>query len=125
MQTSEEVPPLALTTYATACHCPNEGLKQKKLIYAKRIPGRELCSDYTTSWNDQEKTKELNLKRVQMLPNELDHLLKTVRSQDEDYLAILSPLTFRRTSPWQLLYPLQAYRTNLFDSSAHSNRVPA
>lgn len=55
-------------------------LKQKKLIYAKRIPGRELCSDYTTSWNDQEKTKELSLKREQMFPDELDLLLKTVRS---------------------------------------------
>ena len=54
-------------------------LKQKKLIYAKRIPGRELCSDYSTSWNDQEKTKELSQKRKDMFPDELDLLLKTVR----------------------------------------------
>ena len=52
-------------------------LKQKKLIYAKRIPGRELCSDYTTAWNDPEKTKELNQKRKEMFPDELDLLLMT------------------------------------------------
>ena len=54
--------------------------KQKKLIYAKRIPGRELCSNYSTSGNDQENTRELSLKREQMFPDELDLLLKTVRS---------------------------------------------
>ena len=55
-------------------------LKARKLIYAKRIPGRELCSTYTTSWNDQEKTKELSQRRKEMFPDELDLLLKTVRS---------------------------------------------
>ena len=54
-------------------------LKAKKLIYCKRIPGKELCSQYTSSWNDKEKTKELSLKRKQMFPDELDLLLKTVR----------------------------------------------
>jgi len=53
-------------------------LKQKKLIYAKRIPGRELCSEYTTSWNDQDKTKELSQKRKDMFPDELDLLLQTI-----------------------------------------------
>jgi len=54
-------------------------LKAKKLIYCKAIPGRELCSQYTSSWNDKEKTKELSQKRKQMFPDELDLLLKTIR----------------------------------------------
>ena len=54
-------------------------LKAKKLIYCKRITGKELCSQYTSSWNDKEKTKELSLKRKQMFPDKLDLLLKTVR----------------------------------------------
>lgn len=57
----------------------NKTLKSKKLIYCKRIPGRTLCSDYTTSWNDLERTKELNKKRGQMFADPLDVLLKTVR----------------------------------------------
>ena len=54
-------------------------LKAKKLIYCKRISGKELCSQYTSSWNDKEKTKELSQKRKQMFPDELDLLLKTIR----------------------------------------------
>lgn len=58
----------------------NKTLKAKKLIYCKRIPGRTLCSDYTTSWNDLERTKELNKKRGQMFSDPLDVLLKTIRN---------------------------------------------
>ena len=54
-------------------------LKSKKLIYCKRIAGKELCSQYTSSWNDKEKTKELSLKRKQMFPDKLDLLLKTIK----------------------------------------------
>ena len=54
-------------------------LKSKKLIYCKRITGKELCSQYTSSWNDKEKTKELSLKRKQMFPDKLDLLLKTIK----------------------------------------------
>ena len=58
----------------TAKHC-----KIKKLIYCKRIPGVELCTDYTSSWNDKERTKELTKKRKEMLPDELSLVLKTLR----------------------------------------------
>ena len=57
----------------------NKNLQARKLVYCKRIPGKELCSQYTSSRNDKEKTKELKLKRKQMFPDELDLLLKTVR----------------------------------------------
>lgn len=53
----------------------NKNLKARKLVYCRRIAGKELCSDYTTSWNDSERTKELNLKRKEMFPDELDLLL--------------------------------------------------
>ena len=57
----------------------NKTLKAKKLIYCKRIPGRELCTDYTTSWNNQERTKELSQKRKEMYTDPLDLLIKSVR----------------------------------------------
>ena len=38
---------------------PEQTSEAEEVDLCKRIPGRELCSDYTTSWNDQEKTKEL------------------------------------------------------------------
>jgi len=57
----------------------NKMLKAKKLIYCRRIEGRELCSTYTTSWNDPERQKELNQKREEMFADPLDLLLKTVR----------------------------------------------
>lgn len=57
----------------------NKTLKAKKLIYCRRIAGRELCTDYSTSWNDPARQKELNQKRDEMLPDELDLLLKTIR----------------------------------------------
>ena len=56
----------------------NKTLKAKKLIYCRRIPGRELCTDYSTSWNDPARQKELNQKRDEMFPDELDLLLKTI-----------------------------------------------
>jgi len=55
-------------------------LKTRKLIYCKRIPGRELCSRYETSWNDQEKTKALSQKRKQMFRDPLDLVLDAIRS---------------------------------------------
>ena len=54
-------------------------LKTRKLIYCKRIPGRELCSDYTSSWNDPEKTKVLSHKRKEMFKDPLDLLLKSIQ----------------------------------------------
>ena len=61
----------------------NKTLKAKKLIYCRRIEGRELCSSYTTSWNDPERQKELNQKRLVMFADPLDLLLKTVRQDLE------------------------------------------
>jgi len=60
----------------------NKTLKAKKLIYCRRIPGRELCTDYSTSWNDPTRQKELNQKRDEMFPDELDLLLKTVKDKN-------------------------------------------
>ena len=57
----------------------NKTLKAKKLIYCRPIPGRILCTDYTTSWNDPEKQKELKEKRGKMYTDPLDVLLSTVR----------------------------------------------
>jgi len=58
----------------------NKTLKAKKLIYCRRIKGRDLCTSYTTSWNDPERQKELNQKRLEMFADPLDLLLETVRT---------------------------------------------
>ena len=57
----------------------SKALKAKKLIYCRRIPGRVLCDDYTTSWNDQQRTKELSQKRKDMYTDPLDLLIQSVR----------------------------------------------
>ena len=49
------------------------------MIYCRRIPGRVLCDDYTTSWNDQQRTKELSQKRKDMYADPLDLLIQSVR----------------------------------------------
>lgn len=54
-------------------------LKQKKLIYCKKIPGVELCSEYQTSWFDKDKRRELEQEQKSIMDNRLDLLLKTVR----------------------------------------------
>lgn len=54
-------------------------LKSKKLVYCKWIPGKELCTDYTTAWNDKERTKELARKRESMIPDPLESLLSSIR----------------------------------------------
>ena len=38
-------------------------LKSKKLVYCKWIKGKQLCTEYTTSWNDPEKSKLLAKRR--------------------------------------------------------------
>ena len=60
----------------------NKTLQARKLVYCRRIPGKELCSDYTTSWNDKERTKALKARRQEMLPDKLDVLLKAVRESE-------------------------------------------
>ena len=57
----------------------SKALQAKKLIYCKRIPGVELCTDYTSSWNDQQRTKELSQKRKDMYADPLDLLIQSVR----------------------------------------------
>jgi len=57
----------------------NKTLKARKLIYCRRIKGRELCSTYQTSWNDPGRQKELSQKRLEMFADPLDLLLQTVR----------------------------------------------
>ena len=60
----------------------SKNLQARKLVYCRRIPGKELCSEYTTSWNDPEKTKALRQKRNEMLPDKLDVLLRAVRESE-------------------------------------------
>lgn len=57
----------------------NARLKSKKLIYCRKVKGVKLCSEYTTSWNDQKKTHTLTLKRQEMFLDPLDILLKTLQ----------------------------------------------
>lgn len=54
-------------------------LMQKKLIYCKKIPGVELCSEYQTSWFDKDKRRRLEQEQKVLMENRLDLLLKTVR----------------------------------------------
>ena len=58
-------------------------LQAKKLVYCRRIKGQKLCTDYSTSWNDQERQKELSTKRGQMFGDPLDLLLKTIGQEQE------------------------------------------
>ena len=41
-------------------------LKSRKLVYCKWIKGKRLCTEYTTSWNDPEKTKLLAKRREEL-----------------------------------------------------------
>ena len=41
-------------------------LKARKLVYCKRIKGKELCSEYNPSWNDPEKIKLLAKRREEL-----------------------------------------------------------
>ena len=54
-------------------------LKSKKLVYCKWIPGQDLCTEYTTAWNDKVRAKELARKRESMISDPLDLLLETIR----------------------------------------------
>lgn len=56
----------------------NKILQAKKLVYCRRIKGQELCTNYTTSWNDKDRQKELSARRNQMYGDPLDLLLKTI-----------------------------------------------
>ena len=58
-------------------------LQAKKLVYCRRIRGQKLCTDYATSWNDQDRQKELSTKRGQMFGDPLDLLLKTIGQEQE------------------------------------------
>ncbi len=44
----------------------NKNLKSKKLVYCKWIKGKQLCTNYDTSWNDPEKTKLLAKRREEL-----------------------------------------------------------
>ena len=57
-------------------------LKSRKLVYCKMIPGKELCSEYSTAWNDKAKQKELALKRDQMMSDPLDLLIHSIRGSN-------------------------------------------
>lgn len=54
-------------------------LQSKKLIYCRKVKGQQLCSTYSASWNNAEKTKALSEKRDKMFADPLDLLLKIAR----------------------------------------------
>lgn len=54
-------------------------LKSKKLIYCLKLKGKELCTEYETAWGNNEKQKELRLKRKEMVSDPLDVLLSSIR----------------------------------------------
>ena len=54
-------------------------LQSKKLIYCRKVKGQQLCSTYSASWNNPEKTKALSEKRDKMFADPLDLLLKIAR----------------------------------------------
>ena len=57
----------------------NKTLQAKKLIYCLKIKGKNLCTEYETAWGNNEKQKELNTKRDQMISDPLDVLLRSIR----------------------------------------------
>ena len=54
-------------------------LQSKKLIYCRKVKGQQLCSTYSASWNNAEKTRVLSEKRDRMFADPLDLLLKIAR----------------------------------------------
>jgi len=54
-------------------------LQSKKLIYCRKVKGQQLCSTYSASWNNAEKTRALSEKRDKMFADPLDLLLKIAR----------------------------------------------
>ena len=54
-------------------------LSSKKLIYCRKIPGVDLCTEYVTSWGDREKLKLLEKKRDEMMSDPLDLLLTSIK----------------------------------------------
>jgi len=56
-----------------------KSLQAKKLVYCRRIKGKKLCTEYQTSWDDPEKTKEMSIKRSVMMTDSLDLLLDSIR----------------------------------------------
>ncbi len=57
----------------------NKLLKSQKLIYCLRLKGKKFCTNYTTSWNDKERVKELAKRRKEMFADPLDILLESIR----------------------------------------------
>lgn len=59
----------------------DENLQAKKLVYCKRIKGAQLGTEnYSSSWFDNERQKELDNKRKEIVADPLDLLLKTIRN---------------------------------------------
>ena len=54
-------------------------LKSQKLIYCLRLKGKKFCTEYTTAWNDPKKQKEITKRRKQMLSDQLDNLLDSIK----------------------------------------------
>ena len=54
-------------------------LKSQKLIYCLRLKGKEFCTEYTTAWNDPKKQKEITKRRKELLSDQLDNLLESIK----------------------------------------------
>ena len=58
----------------------NKLLKSQKLIYCLRLKGKEFCTEYTPTWNDLKRQKEMTKRRREMFSNNLDNLLDEIRA---------------------------------------------
>ena len=59
----------------------NKLLKSQKLIYCLRLKGKEFCTEYTPTWNDLKRQKEMTKRRKEMFSDNLDNLLDEIRAR--------------------------------------------
>lgn len=59
----------------------SKSLKEKKLVYCKKIKGIPLCKEYKTSWHNKEMQYQLEQKRNIMIDAPLDAVLQGIRSE--------------------------------------------
>ena len=68
------------TTNVRGRETNNKSLKSKKLVYCKRIKGKELnTAEYKTAWFDNQLQASLKKKRQEMSADPLDLLIKSIR----------------------------------------------
>ena len=53
-------------------------LREKKLVYCKRINGVKLCREYQTAWNNKDIQSELDSRRNELLKRDIEIVLGTI-----------------------------------------------